>query len=306
MTTQPPEDGDTPWSQKPATRWLGSALVISALLYLLNTVWQSRSDVSALARTADLRWVAVATACVLVAEALVSVVWSELIKRLDSAPRLVAIRAYALSGVARFLPGLVGYAGRAGLASQYGIGLRAAALAASFETILSFAAAVTLAALGASQILAPEWNTGLLTLLVAGLLAATITVLPVVTKKILPGDGQPSIPRQTIIVAYFGYCAAWSMLGLALLALVGATGSGFEAVSPIAAIGVISGSWAIGLAALVVPGGLGVREAAVTAALAPFVGPGLSLVIAFGHRLVWWLALSLMYVAGHVLGREAV
>lgn len=93
------------------------------------------------------------------------------------------------------------------------------------------------------------------------------------------------------LVIYLGYVACWALYGLAFwLFMRGITPE--LTVPPLAALGAFALAYQIGYLALFAPGGIGVRELALTAALQPFLGP-LAAVVAVAARL-WNMIVELL------------
>jgi len=92
-----------------------------------------------------------------------------------------------------------------------------------------------------------------------------------------------SVPPAAMARAYAWATLVWLLYGVHVAVLVRAVGgSGLDAWA--AAAGGMALGWALGLVAVFAPAGLGVREAVITACLAPVVGRAPALAVALASR----------------------
>ena len=92
-----------------------------------------------------------------------------------------------------------------------------------------------------------------------------------------------SVPPRAMALAYAWAMVVWLLYGAQIAVLVHAVGgSGTDAWA--ASVGGMALGWAIGLVAVFAPAGVGVREAVITASLAPVVGRAPALAVALASR----------------------
>lgn len=91
------------------------------------------------------------------------------------------------------------------------------------------------------------------------------------------------------IALSLGWCAAsWVLYGIHLWILA-SNSAGFQIGGLIQCVGALALGMCAGVLVVVVPSGIGVREAVVVAALSPFMDPGVALGLALASRLVFTL-----------------
>jgi uncharacterized membrane protein YbhN (UPF0104 family) len=106
-----------------------------------------------------------------------------------------------------------------------------------------------------------------------------------------------SVPPRAMAAAYAWAVVVWLLYGAQIAVLVLAVGgSGPDAWA--ASVGGMALGWAIGLVAVFAPAGVGVREAVITAALAPVVGRAPALAVALASRGVLALCDVVLALAG--------
>lgn len=106
-----------------------------------------------------------------------------------------------------------------------------------------------------------------------------------------------SVPPRAMARAYAWALVVWLLYGAHVAVLVHAVGgSGADAWA--ASVGGLALGWAIGLVAVFAPAGLGVREAVLTASLAPVVGRAPALAVALASRGLLALVDVLLALAG--------
>jgi hypothetical protein len=111
--------------------------------------------------------------------------------------------------------------------------------------------------------------------------------------KPLRHHGAAELPvcrARTLALGVVLACGGWAFLGTSAWAI--ARGAGAEGLTwaewPIV-VGATAWGVVWGFVAFIIPGGLGVREAAMAAALAPVLGEANAAVVAVGARLIWVL-----------------
>lgn len=207
------------------------------------------------------------------------------------------VAAYFYSGLSRFLPGaIVPYVARTALASASGTSAVKAGVATGLETILSSMAALTLALVGLSGRLVEYDRLNQVSLIVTVALIATASMiayrlLPRFLRRIGRGDESSHIPPTVVATSFVSYGAGWLLMGWGVAALLGDLTA--SAVGPVDSAGALALAWFAGFVAVPVPGGLGVREAVIAGVLAGEVGLQTGILLAFIHRVAWWLVISI-------------
>ena len=200
-----------------------------------------------------------------------------------------AARIWCLSNLARYVPGRVWQiAGMAALSQKAGITPWAAAGSAIIVQLLATGALVT--GLAAPQSEHPAWVAA--AGLVALLAALTLTwdrMTSLVSRWLSAALGRPfelrPVGKGALLLAAAVTTLAWLAYGLALYLCTAAL-LGRAALDVWTAIGVFTGSYVLGLIAVLTPGGLGVREGALLFWLTGPLGPAGALVVAIGSRLL--------------------
>jgi hypothetical protein len=228
------------------------------------------------------------------------------------------MRIWFLTKLARYIPGTVWqFAGLAALAAGQGVSPLVATGAVLLQqvTLLATGAGVTLAlmprlvrAWGAGLPLGAAWA------LVAALVLLGALFVPVTGRVIRRIAGRvtgrdvpwPEPPPRALAVYVSALTLPWIAYGLAFW-LFGRAVLGPDAPGLGLAVGAYTASYVAGLIAVVAPGGIVVREAALVATLGPAVGADSALLLAVGSRL--WLVLLELLTALLVLawpgGRRA-
>jgi hypothetical protein len=215
-----------------------------------------------------------------------------------------AVRIWTVSNLGRYLPGKVWSIGAMGLLAQRaGVSPVAAAGSALLGTLVNLVAGfIVLFFAGPSVIstLAPRASPyAALLPFVGGLaLLALPALLPVVVRAAARVTGRPYVPRRLRITTLARVAAAnvasWVLYGVAFRWLAGALLPGL-AGKWVEYVAVFAGSYLAGYLALVVPGGIGVRELSMTAALVSLgaASPPDAALLAVASRL-WLTVLELI------------
>jgi hypothetical protein len=187
-----------------------------------------------------------------------------------------AVRIWTVSNLGRYLPGKVWSIGAMGLLAQRaGVSPLAAAGSALLGTLVNLAAGFIVLFLAGPAVistLAPRASPYAALLPVVGgvALLALPALLPVVVRVAARVTRRPYVPRRLRIATLARVAAAnvasWVLYGVAFRWLAGALLPGL-AGKWVEYVAVFAGSYLAGYLALVVPGGLGVRELSMTAAL---------------------------------------
>jgi uncharacterized membrane protein YbhN (UPF0104 family) len=230
--------------------------------------------------------------------------WLLLLRTLGQRPALLpAARAYFVGHLGKYVPGKAwALLLRATLAPAAGVPVGVAALTAVYETLTTMAAGALLAAVLLSWQLAA--GSEHLIWLALGLLAlAGIPILPGIFNPVVRRLSAPFTKRDAVPLPRLRYrtlleglglgVAGWGLLGVSLWAVV-------QGLRPEPApwqwdvwlrwTGFMALAYVAGFLAVVVPGGVGVREAVLQIALGREVGPLLALVAVLLLRLLWTAA----------------
>jgi glycosyltransferase 2 family protein len=257
----------------------------------------------------------------------------ELILRSSATPvgLLPALRAYLVSHLGKYVPGkAMVVIVRAGMVVPFGARASTAAIATFYETLVMMASGGLIAAagfatlawsgeprgLGVIDLMLPAW--GLVSVPVyrlgawAGLglgVAFVAVTVPSVFRRLaqlailpVPAVGREAMPRFSGWLMTRGLLwssCGWLLLGLSQVAVVRAFDpAGSEAIFALGLVPIVIASVALatvaGFVVAVLPGGLGVREGVLMAALAPAIGSDRAVVASLVLRLVW--------VAAEVIG----
>ena len=256
-------------------KWLWLVLVAGAVVRYL---WAHWDEVGPQLRTIALPRLALAAA-LLIASKLLLVFLSQQSVAIagHSVPYRRMFTINALSQLAKYLPGGIWhFVGRAGYYHADGLPLRAVTQAMIVENLwLVFSAFMA----GVSSLLlyyADGWRLGVA---LAGLIAVWWAVLWLIRLRFSgQRDWRASLGTLGLQVLI------WGLVGVSLWTVL-PTLDGWRAGS--LAIGAFCISWVIGYVALFAPGGIGVREAAMTALLAPVLPAHDALLYAAIHRFLW-------------------
>jgi uncharacterized membrane protein YbhN (UPF0104 family) len=283
-----------------AGKWVLAILILLAIAGTLRTSWNS---IFGLAATCDFRWLWAAGLAALVYRVLNAAGWGIVLRSLgQSLPVLTGIRLWLIAETMRWLPGSVwGYYARVHQAQRAGIPVVPASLSMPLELVITvFAWVLTAAAggVGIGRVIAlslPALSAGTvwgIAGVLAGSVAAGFSFLRRhpqnrFARKLrgllrdLAGivHARPRlIPLSASLGWFVGLCffngAAFYTVLRALTA---------HAPTLCTAVGINAFGWLIGFFAIFSPGGLGVREAGMTALLIPFV----PLEIAVGSVVLW-------------------
>ena len=257
--------------------------VAAVLVYAaraLGTQWDELRRVGGELRP-DWALVAASSAVVLLAYALLIVTWRSMLGAWGAAlPFGTAARIWFVSNLGKYIPGKVWQIAAMGaMAQRSGVSPVAAAGSALLVNLANIASGFAIVLLTGARVLAvsraegPAIAAAAVVLVLAALLALPV-LLPWLARIVSRLTGRavepPRVPARAVWTATLGTAAAWVLYGLAFALLAralgippvpGATGatSGYVAV--------YTSSYLVGYLALVVPGGLVVREAAMVEGL---------------------------------------
>lgn len=234
--------------------------------------------------------------------------WRALLADLGSPlPVRVAMRVFFLGQLGKYLPGSVWWlVGQMELGSDRDVPRRRTAATGVLTVLLSLGAGLAVAVL----------TLPLLSSAAAGRYWPVLLLLPVLLTGLHPRVLNPVLarvlrlarrepPERPLsgrgVATSFGWAVlAWVAFGAQVAVLVDGLGaSGARAI--LLCVGGFALAWSIGFLAVIVPAGIGVREAALVAALAPVLRAGPALVAAVLSR-VLMTAGDLIWAGGAMLG----
>ncbi len=301
---------------KRALRWVVQIAVIGAIgFFLVRTVVRNWQEVANFSWQFN-PWL-LAASLILLAGTLfyMIVLWRWLLARLGSRiPLKSAFRIFSLSSLGRYLPGKVWQVvGMVYLGKREGVRPEAGVWAALLAQILAVLSGILIVVfsflieqerlltpllerIGVLQRVSLWW---LILPLAAILILLHPRILAWATNLLL------KILKRAPIRFELSY---WGLLGFFLLYIISwlLYGTAFylflTSVNPlpitdwILVTGGFAGAYIVGLLAIFVPGGLGVREGLLAVFLAGLVGSGVAVALSFGQRL-WFTAVELTFVA---------
>jgi len=215
-----------------------------------------------------------------------------------------ALRMWFVTNLARFIPGTVWqFASLTTEAMAHSVSAVAATAAMLFQQLVLLATGVALTVALAPGLFSEQglgWPPSLMLAVVSLAVAGAIILLPVVTpmlerwtSRVLRRPIAWPAPRRSELALYVASLVVpWLVYGVAFW-LFG-TGTLGTAAPPLPlALTAFTASYVAGIIFIVAPGGIGIREAALVAALAPQTGSAAALFLAIGSRL-WLVALEIL------------
>lgn len=231
-------------------------------------------------------------------------IWSQLLREVhERVPYWPAFRVFMISEVARYVPGKIWqYVSRVYLARKYSIPPAVTLTTALVELLMMMVAAGGIILATASRIL-PALQQEYQSLFVLALLAAVALVHPRSLKlwsRLLAGflrqEWVPFDVRYShLVVILAASLATWLLSGFGFSLFVQALTRGTDGHN-IQLISVNAASWLIGLLAVVVPAGVGVREGVMTLLLSRIMPHPTAAIIAIASRL--WITLLEVLLLG--------
>ena len=211
-----------------------------------------------------------------------------------------AARIWCVSNLGRYVPGKVWQIIAMGkMAADRQVSPVAAAGSAILSTVVNIACGMAVAMLTGWQALqAVSRGNAVLGAIVIAVVALGIAGLPLITPPLLRLYGRVSgrelalgpLPFRAVLIALVGNTVSWFLYGMAFrLLVVGVVGSASGSFGSYVAV--YSSSYVLGYLALVVPGGLGVRDGAMVSILVALdlTTPAQALLVAVASRL--WLTI---------------
>ncbi len=305
------------WAWPRILRWAGLAVAAVAGVYFLihlSEQWQDLPDSLLSARTA--LWAGPLLAVYFASTLAGGFAWHRLLLATGEDSRLARILAiWFLTHVAKYVPGNVAqHMSRAGLAHAAGYRMAPVLMTLAIEAGLLVAVAGLLAALvliaqGPAWLAGtPAEGMGWPTLLAgAGAVAVGVTALPwlwhrlpMLRHRLSPGGSFRFPKARVLLLCALIYAANFLAIGLCLdlLALqVFAAGQSHLAWLT----GVFALAWVLGFLVPGAPGGLGVREAVLLAALGPLYGAATAVGLALTLRVITTFGDGVLSLAGWAL-----
>ncbi len=285
-------------------RWLGAVLGIALLALVAWRLVQFRAQLTLDWRTLSWPLLAGALACACAAQLAFATAWHALLARGAAGTWAHDAARWSLSLAGKYLPGKVFQAVlRLGAYRGSPAGARVAP-ALLREMSLSVGAACAWVALHLS--LSSAGPRGLLWPMVAGAVLLGVAALPVAARplawllaRVMPRrDDHPTpLAPAHLASAWLLQLAGYFLLGLAVWLLARAIAPA-HAPGLLAAVGGLCFAGVAGVAAFVVPAGIGVREAALAWYLAAWLPAGPAALLAIAARLCLTLAEGLAIAIG--------
>jgi hypothetical protein len=266
-------------------RWQ-SALFVIALVFAGAALARQWDAVRIAATAQTVRWVpiAVATAIVLGTYALLIWTWRWLLHHDARALSFLdAVRIWTIANLGRYLPGKVWSVGALGaLAMERGVSALSAAAAAIASTVINVVAGFgVLSFFGGTlaRALSPAWRSASIAVAAGG--AIGIACVPWLLKYVAPRiaptriarNALPSFSALRLTVATAANVTSWMLYGVAFWCFAHGVRPDTHVKWTVAVV-VWTASYLSGYLAFIVPGGIGVREGAMVAALVAVAGMG--------------------------------
>lgn len=272
---------------------------------LLRGQWTSLDEVMASTRSFDWSfdpWLLVLAVVIGVVDLLLmGGVWARIFRRTGgTVGRAAAVRVWVVTNFGRYIPGKVWQLG--GLAAYMkgrgDSGAAALVSAAAFQIVtLVTGGAVAVSTIGVAWAGAEgNWVPVVVTLGVLMLLGLHPRVIRWAASRLGRWLGEDDLTveldARDILWAAAGMLLAWSLYGIGLLLLLQAVGIAVEVNQLPVLTGIFAASYVVGYLVLVAPGGLVVREGAMTALLADLVGLAVGVAAAVAIMARIWMVLS--------------
>ncbi|MCJ1962152.1 hypothetical protein [Novosphingobium mangrovi (ex Hu et al. 2023)] len=287
-------------ARHPATlRWAARGILLLSLIFLGRSVQEA-----SLANAAPLPGRGALFALLLSAPAyagllvVLALAWSQVLAHANGTAKRIRLRetvaVYGISILPKYIPGSVfQYGSRQLLGRERGWSTRALTLASGLEVLLHVLCASVIAALLlALATLGQAHERAAWLAFLAGLpTLCTLAGLALLGRRLPPALTDLAAPaiRSALLQALF-------FAGMAALAMVCAWAYGVGTARLASVGGLFLLSWLAGFAVPVMPGGLGVREAAGISLLSGVVGLETALMIQFSMRLVMLAGDALLFL----------
>jgi hypothetical protein len=215
-----------------------------------------------------------------------------------------AVSMWFLTNLARFIPGTIWqFAGLGAMAVARGVSAVAATGAVLLQQVVLLATGLLLTVAMAPNLLGP-WTAGLSRLALLAIAAAGAVVFvwafprlaalvrPLIARLTKREFTWPRPPTGALAAYVAGLIGPWIAYGIAFWlfgrSVLGSSGPGLGL-----SMAGYTASYVAGIIAILAPGGIVVREAALVAALGPTIGNDAALLLAVGSR-VWLTAVEVI------------
>lgn len=276
--------------------------VVAGLALAVASQWAKLPDIAWRFRPA---WLAAALVALIAFQWVHAHLWVSMIHALGAPiPLLRGVSVWSITLLGRYVPTNVALAaGRMALAEREGVPKRVCAASLVYELAFTFAGAAIVGAYFVVTL--PDLRGVPARWAVLAIPAVTLTLLDPAIFHRLADAALRRLGRATLPVSLTRPQVAWYTLlfagsflvaGFAVYALAEAL-HGVPSGDASTAVGAYSVGFAASVIAFVLPGGLGAREGAMTAALAPILPVTVALAVAVALRLAQ-MAVEVLYAAG--------
>jgi uncharacterized membrane protein YbhN (UPF0104 family) len=266
---------------------LGAIIVVGAVVGLGRSLTRNWTEVRIELADADWQWLAAGTVAAAVAVLLVAHRWHRTLTVLGASVDWTDTTRWFMTGqMAKYAPGGFWHVvGQGELASRGGVPRRTAYASVLLSTATMVGGAAVLVALGA---LLPEHSRTPWWAVVAGVALSLVFLEPHLRHLLLTRAGAAApVPARSLIGLALGSVPMWLVVGASTWLVA-------RAFDPDVTLGRVVvaavASWLVGIVTLPAPGGIGVREAVLVAALRDDVGSGTAALIAITARLAFVVA----------------
>jgi glycosyltransferase 2 family protein len=271
--------------------WLRAAKIAAMLLVLAliaRSIARNWADFQAVHVTLDVKigWLAASFLVIFVTYAIQIESWRRMLRGWDQhLPYADAARAWTIANLGRYIPGKVwSVAGLVVLAERAGVRRSAAAVSAFAMQAVVLGTGVVLVAIATPHAASP--------ILLAGAVVAALALIGILAwRRTAQWLGRladanmplPPLPLSAIVFSSGLMLLSWATFGLAFWMLVrGMVATATLPVSP--AMGMFALGYVLGIVAVFVPGGIGVRDVALVGFLTPLLGGGAALAVSLASR----------------------
>lgn len=306
MTT----DSKPPGGHRNVRRALQAILVLAALLFVWRFARAHEADIGRVPLKIAVLPLLLASVVWAIAFGGLVILWERSLRWWGAQMRgAAALRVFFLANLARYVPGGVWqFAGLAAMSAAQGVPPVAATAAVLFQQAALLATGTALA-LALSPIALESylgrWGVALPSLPVRLTLAAAIVValvglipplLPPLRRQVerrirdvraIPHVGAAPLAAYLAVTfcGWIGYGISFALFTRSVL--------GGDALAPVTAASIYVAAYVAGIIVIVLPGGIGVREGVLVAALTPLIGVDRAIFLAITSRL-WLVALEVL------------
>ena len=268
--------------KRPSLKNIASiAFLVVALALLLVAVYNQRSDFLAAASRVRATDIALSVTFGLVALFIGTLAWRECIRATSSTsvPIRDAVSTVGIAGLGKYVPGAVWpIIAQTEMLGRHGIKRGQAATGSALTLVVSTATAIVVGAVAlfasGGSVIAYWW------LIPVALGCATLLLPPVLTRLLAAisrlhnrfgGFADIQVASAPMVRAVLLQSISWVLWGLDTWVIFRALTPMRSAPVPLS-IGAFAIAWAVGFIIVIAPGGIGPREAALVALLAPVAG----------------------------------